>query len=202
MNPLFFGAVKTSAPAECGSWIVDESPRRDNLAVPRYRTIYRAEGGRALTSPDGRSCAHPVWMSKRCRTGSSAPTAWASTSPRPLVSRALGEGLAVISLAAHGLPCASCSAPCSRPGDDGRPLVNARLNAPKVRVSRPRYRPPPPPTASPRDSTARRPRVTVLAAVRRPPHLADQLEHHRGARALQHEEGSRSSCGGRSPTCR
>ena len=86
---------------------------------------------------------------QRCRTGSSAPTACSVTSPRPLVSRALGEGLAVISLAAHGLPCASCSAPCSRPGDDGRPLVNARLNAPKVRVSRPRYRPPPPPTAPP-----------------------------------------------------
>ena len=40
-----------STPRARGSWIVDESPRRDNLAVPRYRTIYRAEGGRALTSP-------------------------------------------------------------------------------------------------------------------------------------------------------
>ena len=62
--------------------------------------------------------------------------------------------------------------------DVGRPLVLLGLNCPRARV---------PP---------------VLAVVRRPPHHADQLEHHRGARTLQLEEGSRSSCGGRSPTCR
>ena len=51
-RPLHSSSFTAAKPTkDRGSWIVDESPRRDNLAVPRYRTIYRAEGGRALTSP-------------------------------------------------------------------------------------------------------------------------------------------------------
>ena len=75
--------------ASARSWIVGVSPQGEFGGPEGRHDIPRVRRSGIDEPSCGRSCAHPVWMSsKRCRTGSSAPTGRSSTrqsiwAPRP-----------------------------------------------------------------------------------------------------------------------